>query len=282
MSSDDRLPLTVLVPDSAREAIDVYEQSAALRMAIVERAGVSALGSTWDRPGMYVLLDRPDADGTWGSYVRKAPAGVRARLLTHVGQKEHWSRAVLIQRDTTHGFNSAQVAWLEGRVFDLLNAAQDSRLHNKNRPGDETLPAFERTALEASIEPLVRVLRLLGYDTATSEDKATQAVTKTTSTYHGVTVQDLMAAGLISAQAPLTSTNGAWPASAHLDNTGNVVYQATTYKTPSAAGAAVKNGKATNGWDFWAVETPSGQVRLSALRARYLETLADPDKVETK
>jgi hypothetical protein len=275
VTSDDRLPLTVLVPDSACEPIDVYEQSAALRMAIVERVGVSALGSDWDRPGLYVLLDRPGVDGTWGSYVGKAPAGVRARVLTHVGQKEHWSRAVLIQRDTTHGFNSAQVAWLEGRVYDLLQSALDGILHNKNRPGDETLPAFERTALEASIEPLVRVLRLLGYDTATSEDKATQSATKTTSTYHGVTVQDLMAAGLISAQAQLTSTNGAWPASAHISETGAVIFQGTTYKTPSAAGAAVKNGKATNGWDFWAVVTPTGQVRLSALRARYLETRAD-------
>jgi CRISPR-associated DxTHG motif protein len=77
---------------------------------------------------------------SWKEY--DTPAGIRARLLQHASHKDHWSRAVLIQLDTTHGLNSAQVAWLEGRVYDPLSAAQDVTLHNKNRPGDETLPAF--------------------------------------------------------------------------------------------------------------------------------------------
>jgi hypothetical protein len=36
MAGDDRLPVTVLVPDTVAAPIEVYEQSAALRMAIVE------------------------------------------------------------------------------------------------------------------------------------------------------------------------------------------------------------------------------------------------------
>jgi Restriction Enzyme Adenine Methylase Associated len=269
---DDRLPVTVLIPDSVAAAIEIYEQSAALRVAIVERVGVGALGADWDRPGLYILLDHHSTDGLWASYVGKAPAGIRARLLQHVSHKDHWSRAVLIQRDTTHGFNSAQVAWLEGRVYDLLSAAQNATLHNRNRPGDETLPAFERTALEASIEPIVRVLRLVGFDTSTPEEQPSLAQKVKTSTFHGVTVQEVMAAGLLTSGDQLTSTNGAWPAVGHIDDTGNVVYQGTTYPSPSAAGSAVKGGKATNGWDFWAVETATGLVRLSTLRARHLET----------
>ena len=31
-------------------------------------------------------------------------------------------------------------------------------------------------------------------------------------------------------------------------------------------------GKSTNGWDFWAIQAPTGLVRLSTLRARYLKT----------
>jgi len=271
-SGDDRLPVTVLIPDTVAAAIEIYEQSAALRMAIVERVGVGALGAEWDRPGLYVLLDRHSTDGLWASYVGKAPAGIRARLLQHASNKDHWSRAVLIQRDTTHGFNSAQVAWLEGRVYDLLSAAQDATLHNKNRPGDETLPAFERTALEASIEPIVRVLRLVGFDTSAPEEQPSLVHTAKTATFHGVTVQEIMAAGLLTAGDQLTSTNGAWPAQGHIDDTGNVVYHGTIYPSPSAAGSAVKGGKAANGWDFWAVEAPTGLVRLSTLRARYIET----------
>jgi len=264
------LPVTVLLPDTVAEPIEIYEQSAALRMAIVERAGVGALSAKWDQPGLYILIDRHGTDGSWASYVGKAPAGIRARLLTHASHKDHWSRAVLIQRDTTHGFNSAQVAWLEGRVYDLLNAAEDAVLHNKNRPGDETLPAFERTALEASIEPIVRVLRLLGYNAAAPEDKLAPGPSAKTPTHHGVTLQQVMAAGLLTAGDQVISTNGAWPAQAHIDDTGNVVYQGTVHLTPSAAAQAVRGG-ATNGWDFWGVETPNGLVRLSTLRARYLE-----------
>jgi hypothetical protein len=55
--SEDALPLTVLIPETALEPIEVYDQSAALRMAIVERAGVPALQKGWDGAGVYVLLD---------------------------------------------------------------------------------------------------------------------------------------------------------------------------------------------------------------------------------
>lgn len=55
---DDQLPVTVLVPDTVASPIEIYEQSAALKMAIVERAGVGALGTEWDQPGLYILLDR--------------------------------------------------------------------------------------------------------------------------------------------------------------------------------------------------------------------------------
>lgn len=99
---------------------------------------------------MYVLLDRHEPDGTWGAYVGKAPAGVRSRLLTHVAKKEHWNRALLVSRDTTFGFNSAQVGRLEGRLYDLLKAAGDVSLHNGLRPSDETLPPHERLALVAA------------------------------------------------------------------------------------------------------------------------------------
>jgi len=50
---------------------------------------------------------------------------------------------------------------------------------------------------------------------------------------------------------------------------GSITWDRQTYATPSAAGAAVRGGKATNGWAFWAIETDSGKVALATLRARY-------------
>jgi len=271
---DDALPVTVLLPDSPSLPITLYDGGAALRMAIVERAGVQALTTDWDRPGVYVLLDRRDLDGTWGAYVGKAPAGVRNRLLTHVAKKDHWHRALLISRDTTFGFNSAQVGWLEGRLYDLLNAAGDVSLHNGNRPSDETLPPHERLALEAAVAPVRRVLRLIGHDPASPDDQPAPPgllLRKRTQRFYGMTVRDLIGAGLVAPGDTVTSTNGVWPATGTITADGGVQTGGRLYPTPSAAALAVKGGNA-NGWDFWAVETDSGAVTLATLRARYADT----------
>ncbi len=39
---------------------------------------------------------------------------------------------------------------------------------------------------------------------------------------------------------------------------GQIRYDGVIYKTPSAAGAAVRNGRATNGWQFWNYERAPG------------------------
>jgi len=266
----DSLPLTVLVPETSTEAINVFDQHAALHLAIIERSGAHALTDEWDVPGMYLLLDPIHADGTYGVYVGKAPAGIRARLVQHVKGKDHWSRALLLRRDTTYGFNSAQIGWLEGRFYDLLDAAANAELHNGNRPSDETLPPYDRQMLELVILPVSRVLRLLGYDPSTPDDSATPAKKGTrTSKFFGITVKQLVDAGGL-APGPVVSTNGAWPATAEITAEGWVLLNGKKYDNPSAAAGAVKGG-AANGWDFWAVETPTGKVSLATLRARHLE-----------
>lgn len=270
----DLLPLTTLLPETAADPVVIYDSSAALRFAVAERDFVSRLGDEWDEPGNYILLDPTDPDGTWGCYVGKAaPGGVKSRLAAHARSKDHWRRAVIIQRDTTHGFNSAQVAWLEGRIYDLLAAADDAKLHNGNRPSDETLPAFERAMLEACVLPVRRVLRLLGHDPATTDDSSGPVAVKTrTNRFYGVKLAEIIEAGLIAPGTRLVSTNGAWPAEAVIV-AGGVEYAGKVYPTPSGAAIAVKQGQSANGWDFWAADTPNGKVPLSVYRSRYQDQL---------
>lgn len=275
---DTALPLTVLIPETTVEPIVMFDGSAALKFAVVERTYVQRLGEEFDRPGNYVLLDIPDGEDGWSAYVGKAsPGGVRSRLMSHMKAKDHWRRALIIQRDTTHAFNSAQVAWLEGRLYDLLDAAELATLHNGNRPSDETLPAFERAMLEACILPISRVLRLLGHDPATSDDNGTITATVRTRTsrFYGITVSDLIDAGYLTPGVRLTSTNSVWPAEATLNTDGTVRYNDTDYPTPSAAAGAVKDGPA-NGWDFWASEDTGGKTTLATLRARYTDQQPQP------
>lgn len=266
--SGDTLPFTVLVPSDGMSPIEVFDQHAALKMAVVERTGASVLSDEWDAPGVYLLVDRHGADGTWGVYVGKAPAGIKARLGSHLRNKDHWYRAVLIRRDTTYGFNSAQIGWLEGRLHDLLVAAEDAQLHNANRPSDETLPPYDRQMLELVVVPVARLLRLIGHDPMTTDD-ATSPSTQRSSRFYGISLAQIVDSGLLEVGSQLVSTNGAWPASAIVRDGGQIEVADVVYATPSAAATAVKDGPA-NGWDFWSVHSPSGRVSLATLRANYL------------
>jgi hypothetical protein len=273
----DQLPLAVLLPDSPAAPALLYDTTAALAMAVVDRAAVGELASGWDAPGVYVLLDRHDPEGSWGCYVGKAPAGVRARLGQHLRGKDHWARALLVRRDTTFGFNSAHVGWLEGRLHDLLEAAADTRLHNGVRPRDETLPPYERAALESVVPPIRRVLRLLGYDTEPPDDQTTArpAARTRSNRFFGITVKQLLDAGELTAGEILTSTNGVYPATAVLHDDGTIEWNGTHFSSPSKASGAVKGGLASNGWDFWAVERPTGRMPLATVRARWLSRTSE-------
>ncbi len=204
-------------------------------------------------------------------YVGKAPSGVASRLRQHLKGKEAWSRALLVRRDTTYGFNSAQIGWLEGRLYDLFDAAENAVLNNENRPRDETLPPYDRQMLELVILPVTRVLRLVGYDPATPDEATPVPHSARSAKFFGITMEQIIEAGLIHPGAKLVSTNGAWPAVAELLANGAICFEGTEYETPSKASGAAKQGGASNGWEFWAVETPEGRVSLATLRARMLD-----------
>jgi hypothetical protein len=266
---DDRLPFQALVPVTPSSPIDVYEQSAALQMAVVERDFVKLLDQTWDQPGVYVLLDRPNALGEFGVYVGKAPAGIRSRILSHVVNKETWYRAVLIKRDTTHGYNSAHTAWLEGRLYDLFTASTNGILHNKQRPGDDTLASHDLPMLEMAIDPISKLLRLIGHDASDLSETLPSAPTRTLKRIP-VTVMDLIKSGLLRGDERLISAISTVSASAQLRPDGTIEFEGKIYPTPSAAGDVARGGS-VNGWELWAIESPTGRVRLTDLRAQYLK-----------
>lgn len=127
--------------------------------------------------------------------------------------------------------------------------------------------------LDLAILPVRRVLQMIGHDpsTAADPDSGQPATSATrTSRFFGITLADVVGAGLLAPGTPLISTNGAWPASAVVHSDGSIEYADHRYAAPSAAASAVKDGPA-NGWDFWAVENSSPRVTLADLRSAYLE-----------
>lgn len=233
--------------------VTLLDGNAALRMAIVDRASMSMLGDEWDAPRVYLLLDPVRLDGTYGVYVGKAPAGLRNRLRNHRRNKAHGARALLVVRDTTYGWDSAQVGWLEGRLYDLLDGATLATLSNGNRPQDETVRPYDRAALEAATQPVAAVLRLLGCSPDTFDDEkvaSPEAVPGPGSPrvrQYGVSLRDLVEAGVLAAGERLTSTYPSYPATATVRGDGTIVHEDRAHGSPSATGSAVRSGKATNG-----------------------------------
>lgn len=273
--TQDLLPITALIPEAVGRPIIVYDNQAALRLAIVDHDFVSLLDDAWDVPGIYCLLYPVAGDGTFQIYIGKAAAGMRNRISNHVlGKIDGWVRAVLICRDTTYGFTSAHVGWLEGRLWSLAFASAKGAPTNKNRPKDETLPDYDRAVLENAIVPISRVLRLLGYGLE-PEGEVPIHKTATTRTNYGVTVKDLMP-GYVKAGDSLVFTYPGHPASAVIQPDGSLLVGETPYDTLSAAAGALRGGP-TNGWEYWAVTGPTGnQVPMADLRARFLATKSGP------
>ena len=274
-SAGEVLPVTALLASESGVPVVVFDGNAALRMAVVDRASVAGLDESWDAPGVYLLLDPVALDGEYGVYVGKAPAGLRPRLGEHVRRKEHWARALLVMRDTTHGWHSAQVGWLEGRLYDLLDGASLATLSNRNRPQDETLPAYDRAALEAAVAPIAAVLRLLGCSPDAFDDQAPpDSPARVARRQYDVTLAELVEAGDLTAGEKLSSTQLSAPSVAVVGVDGSIAVDGQRYATPSAAGSAVRDGKATNGWSFWAAERDGTSVPLATIRARYLRSTA--------
>ena len=274
VSTDDVIVLTVLMPGAAREPIIFRENGAALRMALVPRQSINVLSSDWEVPGIYLLLFPATLDEVTELgrrprvYVGKTgPGGLRSRLQTHAHQKPNWTRALIVARDTSAGFNSAQAGWLEGRVWSVARAAAQTELVNGNQPRDETLEPYERSWLEGTIEPIRQVMRLIGYPLDPADDDPVTAAGPRR--HHGVTIRHLIEARLLVAGDTIEYTGrGHEGALAVLQADGSILLNDAQYSSPSAAGAAIRGG-AVNGWERWARRDDSGDlVSLGEIRAR--------------
>jgi len=90
------------------------------------------------------------------------------------------------------------------------------------------------------------------------------------SKWANVRIADLMRAGLLNEGDILRSTWSSLSGTqAKVSGEGTIVFDGVHYATPSGAGCAARDGKATNGWTFWSVLSKGG-VLLDDLRSQYL------------
>lgn len=148
-------PVNVQIPSDAEAPVIADFVEHALRVAYIERAHLASMPSgDWDVPGIYVLLT---GDGSGRVYVGQARK-IRSRLVQHNSRERlPWLRAVTVKRDTTDGFNTAEIGYLEGRVSAEIAAIESLTVVEGQASGDETLPRHMMISLDSFVKSTTRL-----------------------------------------------------------------------------------------------------------------------------
>ncbi len=93
--------------------------------------------------------------------------------------------------------------------------------------------------------------------------------------HHGITVRDLIVAGLLTPGTKMILKSGQREvATAVLSDTGEIVWNGVSYRSPSDKAFAKLLGPTRttlNGWTHWSVVLPSGHTRLADLREQLID-----------
>lgn len=268
-------PVNVQIPSDTEAPIIADFVEHALRVAYFDRQHWASLPSSdWDQPGVYVLMTNDGSNCVYVGQARK----LRGRLQQH-NNKERlpWRRAVAVKRDTTAGFNTAEIGYLEGRIAAELNALHQITVIEGQTSGDETLPKHMMISLDAFVKSILGALRLAGLDISRSnpqtllEDEEPAPNSKPSSKPNKpVTVADLVSSGLLQAGHALFLSQAGKEAEGSVTADGEIIVRGVSFKSPSAAAKFVLEGQASNGWMTWKVGSHAGPP-LDILRQQWLE-----------
>lgn len=244
-------PVTFYVPSSSAEPVEVKVVHSGLRMVLVNRESVRLLDDSWAVLGVYFLLgpaedQDPDRYRAYVGEVGKRT--LLTRIKEHVGGKEWWSRSLLIA-SASDDFNSAEIGWLEGRLYDVLLNSVAARVENRGRPGDDSLAAQDRDVLERYVEPIMAALRACGTSPDTADQKPLAGLPGKKQVYRE-SVKDLIDAGLLKPGTQLKPLRKGLSQTALVLADGNLQVGGTVYSAVSPAARAVSGKKAEPGWDL--------------------------------
>lgn len=267
-------PVNVQIPSDTEAPIIADFVEHALRVAYFDRQHWASLPATdWDAPGVYVLMT---ADGSNRVYVGQARK-LRGRLQQHNNkEKLPWRRALAVKRDTTAGFNTAEIGYLEGRIAAELNALHQITVIEGQTSGDETLPKHMMISLDAFVKSILGALRLAGLDisrsnpqTLTEDEQPSPAPVPSNKPSKTVTVADLVSSGLLQAGHALFLSQAGKEAEGSVTADGEIIVRGVSYKSPSTAAAKALDLQSSNGWMTWKVGSQSGPP-LDTLRQQWL------------
>ena len=260
-------PVTVQVPDNPEAPVVAVMYEHALRVAYVERVSLRAVGKEWAEPGVYVLLS---SDSSGKVYVGQS-RDMRQRLRNHDAKPPlAWTRAVLVQRDTTYGFNTAEIGYLEGRVAAEIGALSSVTLVAGQKSGDGTLPSEMTLPLDAFVRSILAAVRMAGVSLVRAEDETEpdEAPGAKRATYPGE-ITDLVSAGLLRAGTELHIQQASVRKTGTVTTNGEILVAGVAYSKPSPAAKVALGQQSANGWTMWRVDNTDGPS-LDDLRREWL------------
>jgi hypothetical protein len=115
------------------------------------------------------------------------------------------------------------------------------------------------------------------------EARQTAPDLRRSNSYFGITLRDLMTAGLLKPNTPLILTSGLRDvATATLTESGAILWQGKTYRSLSDRNFAHLLGRRSlNGWTSWYADLPTGRVMLTTLREVILQKAEQPGAIAT-
>ena len=288
MVSNDQMPLNALLPASSREPAILELPALNLRFAIVERDFLKHLNATeWNVPGNYLLLYPANEDRSFDIYVGKSK-GLRGRAMEHHNdpKKGNWERAILIAKDRGT-FHVGEIAHLESTLFSHLDQVEFINAHNDQTPGDGALEWADRIKLDPILNPVERILRLVGYNldraytpppapapvtdhpTAEPPDASASPAPETeparadngSRSSYNVSLKELIRVGYLPVGTAVTSIKG----DDGVITDGGIQCDGFTFSSPSAGSKQLAS--ILDGWNFWL--QPDGQP-IDDARQRYL------------
>lgn len=265
-------PVNVQIPADAQAPVIADFVEHALRIAYIERAHLLSLpNGDWDIPGIYILLTCDGSDRVYVGQARK----IRTRLIQH-NSKERlpWRRAIAVKRDTTDGFNTAEIGYLEGRVAAEIAALSNITVVEGKTSGDETLPNHMMISLDSFVKSILGALRLAGVtmsrkDPDGKEDQAGNRDAANGRASFSVSVGELVSSGLLRAGEALYLKQGGVEAVGSVTADGEILVRGVAYRSPSSAAANALQLRSSNGWTTWRVGMLSGPT-LDSLRQQWL------------
>jgi hypothetical protein len=260
--------VTFAVPGTSLAPMEVRVAHSGLGMVLVSRESIDLLDASWKRLGVYFLLGAADDPDRYCAYVGEVGKSTLVqRIKQHADKRDWWSRALLI-KSASDEFDSAEIGWLEGRLYDVLNNAVACDLMNGNRPGDSSPSPQMQLILERYVEPIIAALRALGASPDTIDQKPELKGRKRPKRY-SESVCDLLAAGLLKPETVLQPLRGNVLETARVLPDGRLDVAGTAYDSLSAAAKAVTGTVAEAGWDFWGAPSGAGGfIPLAQLRDR--------------